>query len=307
MSGTRKNPLFKLGQPIRTAPVIAAIFGSLLITCVAQAQNLGLEGPTGVFVTPLAYTAGSPSHNVGKPTLAYHFLYAGDVIGYFSKISVTEGAFNRVEFGYTRDVHQTGDNPSLSPLWHDGFNIFHGKVNVIRENAWKHNWMPAISVGGLARTQVHNVGGAITDRDTTNGDVYVVVTKVITQTAPMPILLSGGYRGTNAELFGMAGNATRFQGRAFGAVGFNFKGPAGSNIIFAGEVSQQPPHPEHLAAATIPTTLSYAVRVVPVPEGRGRFSKFNIDFGVAQICNHIMPGTDLKARKQVAMGISYGF
>ena len=289
----------------RTAFVVTAVLGGLFLTCAARAQNLGLEGPTGVFVTPLAYTVASPSNNIGKPSLGFHFLDGGSVIGYFSKISITEGAFDRIEFGYTRDVHQTESNPSLSPLWHDGFNIVHAKVNIIRENAGKHDWMPAISGGFLVRTQVHNVGGAITGKDTHNGDVYIVATKTITQTKAMPIMLSGGFRGTNAELYGMAGNATRFQGRPFGAVAFVFKGPRKSNVIFASEVAPQPSHPENLGAAKIPTVLTYAVRVVPTPEGP--FSKLNVDFGIAQISNHIMPGVDLKARHQVAMGISYGF
>ena len=267
-----------------------------------QAQDLGLEGPTGVFVTPLAYTAASPANGLGGPVIGYHFLDAGSVIGTFSKISITEGAFSRMEFGYTRDVHTTADDPSLSPLWHNGFNIVHGKVNLIRENSGKHEWMPAISAGFLVRTQVHNVGGAITDKDTTNGDVYMVASKTITQSKDMPILLSGGYRGTNAELYGMAGNATRFQGRAFGAAAFVFKGPARSTVVFASEVAQQPPHPQNLGAAEIPTTFTYAVRIAPVPE-----RKFNFDFGIAQIANHIMPGADLRSRHQAAMGISYGF
>jgi len=289
----------------RTTPVVAAFLGGLCMICAAQAQDLGLEGPTGVFVTPLAYTLASPSNNIGKPSIGFHFLDGGSVIGYFSKISITEGAFNRIEFGYTRDVHQTAGDPALSPLWHSGFNIVHAKVNIIRENTWKHNWIPAISAGFLERTQVHNVGGAINGKDTHNGDVYIVATKTITETKAMPIMLSGGFRGTNSELWGMAGNATRFQGRAFGAAAFVFHGPAKSSVIFASEFAQQPKHPEHLGAASIPTTLTYAVRVVPAPEGK--FSKLNVDFGIAQIANHIMPGTDLKARHQVAMGISYGF
>lgn len=291
----------------RTVSVMTAILGGLFMTCAAKAQDLGLEGPTGVFVTPLAYVLKSPSNNIGLPAVGYHFLDAGSVIGYFSKISVTDGAFDRIEFGYTRDVHQDPGNLALSSLWHSGFNIAHAKVNVIKENAGNHNWLPAISVGFLARTQVKNVGGAINGKDTHNEDVYIVATKTITQTKGMPILLSGGFRGTNSELFGMAGNATRFQGRAFGAAALVFNGPAKSSITFASEVSQQPQHPEHLAAASIPTTFTYAVRVVPVNGGEGRFSKFNVDFGIAQIANHILPGVDLKARHQVAMGISYGF
>ena len=289
----------------RTASVATAILGGLFMTCAAPAQDLGLEGPTGVFVTPLAYTVPSPSNNIGTPSLGFHFLDAGSVIGYFSKLSVTAGAFNRIEFGYTRDVHQTAGDPSLSSLWHPGFDIIHGKVNILRENTGNHKWIPAISAGFIERLQVHNVGGTIRGQNTNNTDAYIVVTKTITQTGMMPILLSGGVRGTNAELYGMAGNATRFQGRAFGAVAFVFKGPRKSSVVFASEVAQQPPHPEHLGAATIPTTLTYAVRVAPAPEGP--LKKFNIDFGIAQIANHIMPGVDLKARHQVAMGISYAF
>jgi len=296
-----------LYQAVRSAFVLSATMVAALVGGALQAQNLGLEGPTGVFVTPLAYVLKSPENNLGMPTAGYHFLDGGSVIGYFSKLSVTEGAFNRIEFGYTRDVHQTAGDPGLSPLWHNGFNIFHGKVNILQENMDNHNWIPAVSAGFLARTQVHNVGGAITNKDTHNGDVYIVATKTITETKGMPIMLSGGFRGTNAELYGMAGNATRFQGRAFGAVAFVFNGPAKSNIIFASEVAQQPKHPENLGAATIPTTFTYAVRVVPVPGSEGRLGKLNIDFGIAQIANHIMPNTDLKARHQVAMGISYGF
>src|SRR5271165_6303926 len=280
-------------RAVRIASILSATLTVLFMTCALQAQNLGLEGPTGVFVTPLAYVLKSPENNLGMPTAGYHFLDGGSVIGYFSKLSVTEGAFNRIEFGYTRDVHQTAGDPGLSPLWHNGFNIFHGKVNILQENMDNHNWIPAVSAGFLARTQVHNVGGAITNKDTHNGDVYIVATKTITETKGMPIMLSGGFRGTNAELYGMAGNATRFQGRAFGAVACVFNGPAKSNIIFASEVAQQPPHPEHLGGATIPTLFTYAVRVVPVTQGEGRFSKFNVDFGIAQIANHIMPGADL--------------
>ena len=289
------------------ASVVAAILGGLFLTGAAEAQNLGLEGPTGIFVTPLAGVLKSPSNRFGDPSVSYHFLDAGSVIGYFNQFSVTEGAFSRIEFGYTRDIHQTGESHDFSPLWHNGFDVFHGKVNLVAENAGKHEWMPAVSAGFLVRSQVHNVGGAISGKDSTNGDVYVVATKTIMQTGAMPILLSGGFRGTNAVLYGFAGNATRFQGRPFGAVAFVFKGPGQSNVIFASEVAPQPPHPEHLGAAVIPTLFTYAVRVVPVTQGEGRLSRFNVDFGIAQIANHIAPGVDLKARHQVAMGISYGF
>jgi len=111
------------------------------------------------------------------------------------------------------------------PAVANGFNIFHGKAVLIPENYKKQAWMPAISVGFMARTQVHNVGGAIMNQDTANGDVYLVGTKTITQTKPIPIVLSAGVRGTDAELWGMAGNAPNWQAKGFGAMAFVFKAP----------------------------------------------------------------------------------
>jgi Protein of unknown function (DUF3034) len=289
----------------RAISSLCAVMSALLIAGAAQAQNLALEGETGVYFTPLAYVAPSPANSVGKPAVAFHFLDAGSVIGTFSQISVTEGAFGRVEFGYTRDVHTTADNPMLSPLWHSGFNIVHGKINLVRENRGNHKWVPAISAGFLFRSQVHNVGGAISGKDTNNGDVYVVATKTIPieRLHGLPLVLSGGVRGTNAELWGLAGNTPDWKARAFGVAGFALKGPANSAVLLAVEVSQQPRHPEGLPAAVIPTTLAYAVRILP----RGEPSRLNIDLGVAQVANQIMPGVDLKARHQFGMGISYRF
>ena len=289
----------------RVFPALLVLMVVLLVRGQLQAQNLGLEGETGVYVTPLAYIAPSPANSLGKPAIAFHFLDAGSVIGTFSNISVTEGAFGRLEFGYTRDVHTTADNPILSPLWHNGFNIVHGKVNLVRENTGKHNWVPAISAGFLFRSQVHNVGGAISGKDTNNGDVYIVATKTIpiARLHGLPLILSAGVRGTNAELWGLAGNAPDWKARAFGVAGFALKGPAKSAVILATEFAQQPRHPEGLPAAVIPTTITYAMRILP----SGETSRLNIDLGVAQVANQIAPGAELKARHHFGMGISYRF
>ena len=50
---------------------------------VCAAQSLNWVGQTGVFITPLAYTAASPYGNFGKPVVAYHYLDAGGVLGGF--------------------------------------------------------------------------------------------------------------------------------------------------------------------------------------------------------------------------------
>jgi hypothetical protein len=275
----------------------------LLATTYTQAQSLNWEGQTGIFATPIAYTAGSPKANFGKPALGFHYLNLGNVIGNFTSISVTEGLAKHVEFGYTRTMLSSGSNAALSPLWAGGFNIIHAKVNVIGENTGKQNWLPAISGGFVVRQGVQNVSGVLAgNKDVNNADYYIVATKTITQTKPLPILLNFGYKGTNASIFGLTGTAPAYVGRMFGAAAFVVKGPAKSTLILATEFAQQPREIKNLPGAVVPTTLTYAVRIVPTER-----AKFNVDLGVGQVANHIMPGVDLGIRKQFALGVSYAF
>src|SRR5271165_905027 len=94
--------------------IVTAFFS---VSSALHAQSLGWEGESGIFVTPTAYTIATPKRSFAIPTASYHFLHGGDVIGQFSQLSVTSGYRNRVEFGYTRDFHDAGDTPALSPLW----------------------------------------------------------------------------------------------------------------------------------------------------------------------------------------------
>jgi hypothetical protein len=280
----------------------------------AFAQALNWEGQTGIFVTPLAYIAPSADNGPGAPIVAYHYLDAGKVLGGFHQLSITDAAFHRLEFGYTRTFHQDGSTAGLSNLWGDGFNAFHAKLNLIPENISGHGWMPALSAGFVVRSQVHNVGGAINNQDTTNEDFYVVATKTITQLKKLPVVLDFGCKSTNASLLGLAGNAPGYSGRVFGAAAFAFKGPAKSSIFLAAEAMQEPRRVEGLPTAVIPTTLTYAVRFVPsgafpsLHHGWGEQSpRFNFDIGVAQAAGTIMPGVNLDIRHQLAIGASYQF
>ena len=282
----------------------------------AHAQALGWEGETGVFVTPLAYTASAENQKI-HAVAAYHFLDAGSVIGVFQQASIEVGIGKRLEFGYTHEFHAFGSDPNLSPLWQNGFEIFNGKFQIVPENYAKKKWVPAISTGFIARTDVRNVGNFLAESNPSkmsgksNGDIYVVASKVI-PAKPAALVLNAGVRGTNAELWGMAGNAPDWQARAFGAVALAFTGPSKSSIIFASEAAQQPHHPYYFDGSTnapalnIPTTLTYAVRFVPSPK-----HKLNFDFGIAQIAGRVYSsGTtviDLKARHQAAVQVSYGF
>ncbi|MBX7220987.1 MAG: DUF3034 family protein [Blastocatellia bacterium] len=166
----------------------------------------------------------------------------------------------------------------------------------------RKNFIPAISVGFTARTNVHRVGGVLGNKTTTNGDVYLVATKTITQVKGLPILLSGGVKGTNASILGLAGNAPEWEARFFGAAAFVVKGPAKSTFIFGSEFCQQPRKIQGLPGVTIPTTLTYFARILPKKE-----LPLAVDFGVAQVAGKVAPGVDLKARSQFAMGISYRF
>lgn len=287
-------------------------------TCPAgNAQALGWEGETGVFVTPMAYTASAAGQKI-HPVVAYHYFNAGSVIGDFHEASIETGIGQRFELGYTREFHNFGGNAALSPLWQDGFDIFNAKYIVVPENYKKQKWVPAISAGVIARTGVRNVGDYLTWKSNTdngrhNEDFYGVATKAV----PVKnagrlgaVVLNAGVRGTNAELWGMGGNAPNWQARGFGAVAFVFTGPSKSTIILGSEASQQPHHPFGFTSATdlggvqlnIPTTLTYCARVVPSPK-----HKLNFDVGIAQVAGNIAPGVDLKARHQFGAQMSYGF
>lgn len=297
------------GLGIVLAVALAVIAATTVGSDTAFAQSLNWEGQTGVFVTPLAYSVSTGSAPLSIPVVSYHYLNAGPVLGAFHQVSITMGAFNRVEFGYTGSIHQNGDTAGLSALWSREFNAFHGKVNLLRE---RRSGLPALSVGFVVRTQVRNVGGVLAGQDTHNQDFYVVATKTITAMRKLPLVFNAGFKATNASLLGIAGNAPGYYGRGFGAAGFAFKGPGRSTILLGSEVLQEPRSIEGLPGAVIPTTITYAVRIVPsgaLPiHGWGvETPKLTLDFGVAQAAGRIMPGVDLQARRQFAFGISYGF
>jgi hypothetical protein len=299
---------------VRFGSVWASMLLTVIVTGVgtntASAQSLNWEGQTGVFVTPLAYTVPSPEKGLGSPVVAYHYLDAGQVLGGFHQVSITVGAFNRVEFGYTRNLHQDGSTVGLSNLWSSGFNTFHGKLNFLQED---RRWRPGLSVGFVARSQVRNVGGVIQGKSTANADFYVLATKTVTNISRrLPLVFNLGLKATNASLLGLAGNAPAYQGRLFGAAAFAFRGPRRSTILLGSELLQEPRRVQGLPGIVIPTTITYAVRIVPAGalplRGWGVESpRLTIDLGLAQVAGNVAPGVNLQARNQFALGVSYQF
>src|SRR5208283_1513300 len=227
---------------------------------VGHAQRLNWEGQTGAFITPFAYASPSPAKGFGLPAASFHYLDGGTVLGGLYEASGTVGFLRRFEVGYTRASNSDGSVPGLSPLFNGGFNIFHGKANLLAENAGRHNYIPAVSLGFVVRTNVQRVGGVIDNHDTNNEDVYLVATKTITYFKVLPIVASLGFKGTNASVLGIAGNAPDWQGRLFGAVGFVVPGPAKSKVVLGSEFLQEPHRLEGLPEARLPTTLTYFAR-----------------------------------------------
>jgi hypothetical protein len=303
--------LVHLGRAMQSGSIRVFVLLAVIATGMntASAQSLNWEGQTGVFVTPLAYILPSSETGLGKPVVAYHYLDAGQVLGGFHQVSISVGALTRVEFGYTRTLHQDGGTAGLSNLWSSGFNTFHGKINVLREG---RSWHPAISVGFVARSQVRNVGGVIQDKNTTNADFYVVATKTAMGIRKLPLVFNFGFKATNASLLGLVGNAPGYQGRLFGAAAFALRGPGRSTILLGSEVLQEPRRVQDLPGIVVPTTITYVARIVPAGalplHGWGVESpRLTIDLGITQAAGNVAPGVNLQARHQFALGVSYGF
>jgi hypothetical protein len=295
-----------------------------------SAQQLTLEGQTGGFLTPTAYVVESETGKVfSHPAFGYHFIDASAVIGYVETLSVTEGIANRAEVGYTHTNHSLGKDTNdsngldLSYFWdYSGMNVFHGKIVGVKDGQFGA-WTPGLAVGGVIRTGDKFVsgylgyalsGGTVPAKSYTNHDIYVSVTKTWAK-KPVPFLVNLGWKATNAELFGLGGQSTRFMGRFYGGLGIPV--PIGKSIVAVPSVgfTQEPPQVDNLNAvlypfpgkAHLPTTMDYAVRVT-----QRNHPHFSFDIGVGQIAGNIgttegihgLTPVNLQARHVVGTGIS---
>lgn len=293
-----------------------------------SAQNLTLEGQTGGFITPTAYVVYTEKGKIfSHPAVGYHFVNASSVIGNVHTFSIAEGFANRAEVGYTRSVHTEGNSELFSNLWHyAGMNIVNGKVVAIKDGQFGP-WTPGVGAGFVVRTGDKFVTGALdqaltgTLKSYTNGDIYVAVTKTWLH-PPVPFLVNLGWKATNASIYGLGGQATRFGGRLFGGLGIPLPGPFHTAIVPAAGFTQEPPTSKNLGAilyppggrAHLPTTLDYAVRVTQKDNPH-----FAFDIGIGQVAGVI--GTtiiptplgptpvpvDLQARHVVGTGLSFRY
>jgi len=312
--------------------VCGCFAAAMLLGSRLDAQHLTLEGQTGGFLTPTAYVVYTDKgHVFSHPAVGYHFVNTSNVIGNVQTVSFVEGFANRAEVGYTRSIHTLGNSAAFSSLWnYDGMNIFSGKVVALKEGTGGE-LVPGIAVGGIVRTGDHFVSGALnkelglgSDTANTNEDLYIAATKTWLK-PPLPLLLNFGWKATNASIFGLGGQSTRFGGRAFGGVGIPLPLGHGLAAVPSAGFTQEQPQVKNLGAilvggkAHIPTTLDYAVRITQKEKPH-----FSFDIGIGQVAGNIgqtavatgLPApyppvvlvpVDLKARKVLGMGLSYRY
>ena len=145
---------------------------------------------------------------------------------------------------------------------------------------------------------------------------------------PVPFLLNLGWKETNAEIYGIGGQANGFRGRFFGGVGIPLPIVHGIVAVPAAGFTQEPPTVKGLGPnppngipliqgkADLPTTLDYAVRVT-----QREHPHFAFDIGVGQVASNIgtvlynPPNTtlliplpvNLEARHVMGIGLSYRY
>ncbi|MGA3134799.1 MAG: hypothetical protein ABSC88_02290 [Terracidiphilus sp.] len=341
---------------LRKLTLCGMVVAALLFASRLNAQNMSLEGQTGGFLTPTAYVVYMEKGQAfSHPAVGIHFINSSKVIGNIETFSITEAFYGRGEAGYTRSVHQFGNSGSgttqdLSQLWNSpGMNVFHGKVVAINDGQFGP-WMPGVAVGGVVRTNDKFVTGEAGPiavelydqyciqsslctpvaipavKSYTNGDVYIAITKTWAK-KPVPFLANFGWKATNATIFGIGGQSTRFGGRLFGGLGIPL--PIGKGIVAVPSAgfTQEPGTSQGLGPmfpngiplvggkAHIPTTMDYAVRVTQRDKPH-----FSFDIGVGQVAGNIgstptflpppAPASlpvNLEARHVVGVGLSYRY
>jgi hypothetical protein len=262
-----------------------------------------MDGESGIFLQPLADVVPSPQHKFGGPTVSFHAVDGGPVAGDYINIGIEEGFGNWLEFGYTRSNHTDGGNPAISPLFNfSGMNIFNFKAKVLPANYRGHKYLPTISLGGVLRTNDPFVVQAVKHTNATNGDVYLVGTKLFMVGKKFGFVGSAGVRGTNAQKYGYGGNTVDWEARAFGGIAFPI--PIKNILVVtpAFEVDQEPRRLKYVPTASLPTDLIYAIRIARFPD-----SKWSIDVGTGHLGASLAPGINIKVNNALAIAANYRF
>jgi Protein of unknown function (DUF3034) len=290
----------------RSTPIVsltALFLAGFLSADRMQGQALNMDGQSGIFFQPWADVVPSAAGKFGGPTVSFHVVDAGPVAGDYLNVGIEQGFGNWLEFGFTRSNHTDGGDPAISPLFNfAGMNIFNFKMKVLSDNFHGRKYLPSISVGGVLRTNDPFVSQSVAHKNATNGDVYLVGTKVFVLGSKFAFLLNGGVRGTNAQKYGYGGNTLNWQARAFGGIAFPI--PIKRLLIVAPtfEIDQEPEKIKYVPTATLPTDLIYAVRISRAPDSRWSF-----DIGTGHVGARLGPGINIKVNNALAFAADFRF
>src|SRR5579864_8980206 len=283
--------------------VAALVLATLFFSQRTHAQALNMDGQSGIFLQPWAEVVPSPDHKFGGTTASFHMVDAGPVAGDYFNVGVEEGFGNRLEFGFTRSNHTDGGDPAISPLFNfEGMNIFNAKAKIIPAGAHKFKYVPAVSIGGVLRTNDPFVVQFVEHKNATNGDIYGVATELFTFGKKFAFVGTGGVRGTNAQKYGYGGNTVDWEARAFGGLAFPI--PIKNVLVLtpAFEIDQEPSRIKYVPTARLPTDLIYALRISRFPD-----SKWSIDIGTGHLGANIGPGLNIKVNNALAIAANYRF
>ena len=287
----------------RYISVSVLVLGALFSSQVANAQSLDMDGQSGIFFQPWAEVVPSPNGTFGGPTVGFHIVDAGPVAGNYMNVGVEEGFGNRLEFGFTRSNHTDGGDPTLSPYFNfSGMNIFNVKVKLLPANYHSRKYLPTMSVGGVLRANDPFVVQLVEHKNATNGDVYLVGTKLFVLGKKFAFVANAGVRGTNAQKYGYGGNTLDWEARAFGAIAFPI--PIKNLVVITPtfEVDQEPDKIKYIPTARLPTDLIYAVRFSRLPDSRWSF-----DIGTGHVGANLGPGINIKADNAIAFAANFRF
>jgi hypothetical protein len=287
----------------RYVSVAAVVLAGSVLAGRAGAQALNMDGQSGIFFQPWADVVPSAAGKFDGSTVSFHTVDAGPVAGDYLNVGFEEGFGNWLEFGFTRSNHTDGGDPAISPLFNfAGMNIFNVKAKVLSANSHGHKYLPAISVGGVLRTNDPFVSQSVAHKNATNGDIYLVGSKLFVFGNKFAFLLNGGVRGTNAEKYGYGGNTLNWQARAFGGLAFPI--PIKKLVVIAPtfEIDQEPEKIKYVPTATLPTDLIYAVRISHAPDSRWSF-----DIGTGHVGATLGPGINIKVNNAIAFAADFRF
>ncbi len=198
---------------------VVTVFVSMAVSAAHAGPPLtNAEGVGGIALNPVAYVANPLKEGdkglfgagiVSKPQLGGWYIGLNEShINWFTA-GGNISFFNRVEIGYS---HEFVDVEGLQNINKDNFSI---KLNLIKENDFGLNFLPAFSVGTIYKNT--DADDSLDLKDSDDWDFYFVATKMITA-LPVPVMLNAGTLGTKGYVRGVLGFGDDRQWTFFGNI-----------------------------------------------------------------------------------------